>query len=147
VAEDGRYRLAAVRDARERDERGKRSDLVVAVGTARDAEARLDAARSRTRAAREVLSKAIATRNAQLAAPATPSQVANADQYVARRRRDLDTALGEELRLEAALDQQQSGVDVARRTLARARAERSVIDRHFAQWRETRRKHAERRED
>jgi hypothetical protein len=41
----------------------------------------------------------------------------------------------------------QSGVDVARRTLVRARADRELIDRHFARWREARRKQAERRED
>lgn len=147
VAEDGRYRLAAVRDARERDERGKRHGLAVAVDTAREAQARLDVARAGTQAARDALAKAIATRTAMAERAATPTPLAGAEQYVTRRRRELDAAVGEELRLEVAVDTQQSGVDVARRTLARARAERAVIDRHFAQWRETRRKQAERRED
>lgn len=147
VAEDGRYRLAAVRDARERDERGKQHGLAAAVGTAQEAQLRVDAARARTQAARDALAKASASREARLVAAATPAQLTSVEQYLTRRRRDLDAAVGEELRLEAALDEHQSGVDVARRTLARARAERAVIDRHFAQWRETRRKQAERRED
>ncbi len=145
MADQGRYRLAAVRDARERAERGKRSELADAVGTAREAQARLDAARARTQLAREVLAKAIAAREARVSEGA--SVFAVAEQYIMRRRRELEAAVGEELRVEAALDEHQLGVGVARRTLARARADRAVIDRHFAQWRETRRKQAERRED
>lgn len=147
MAEEGRYRLAAVRDARAVDERGQRQHLAVAIGDARDAQLRLDAARSRTRAAREALTSAIATRDAVLATSATPARVAGAEQFVTRRRHELAAATGEELRLEVALDDKQSDVDVARRTLARARAERELIDRHFARWREARRKQAERRED
>lgn len=147
MADQGRYRLAAVRDAREQAERGKRSDLAAAVSDARQAQARLDAARARTQLARDTLANAIAARDARPPRPVTPSQLAHAEHYITRRRRDLDAAIGEELRVEAALDVHQSGVDVARSTLARARADREVIDRHFAQWRETRRKQAERRED
>jgi hypothetical protein len=147
VAEEGRYRLAAVRDARERDERGKQQNLAHAVGNARDAQGRLDAARARTRTAREALSAAVATRDALVAQGARLARIVGADQFVARRRHELEAALGEEIRLEAALDVRQSGVDVARRTLVRARADRELIDRHFARWREARRKQAERRED
>ena len=142
MAEEGRYRLAAVRDARERAERGKRSDLAAAVGDAREAQARLETARARTQRARDVLAKAIAAPR-----PAVVTQLAQAERYILRRRHELDAAIGEELRVEAALDAHQSDVAVARLTLARARADREVIDRHFAQWRETRRKQAERRED
>jgi hypothetical protein len=38
-------------------------------------------------------------------------------------------------------------VDVQRAVLARARADREVIDRHFARWRDARKKLAERRDD
>jgi len=78
---------------------------------------------------------------------ATPGRIAGADRFITRRRHELEAALGEELRLEAALDVRQSGVDVARQVLVRARADRELIDRHFARWREARRKQAERRED
>jgi hypothetical protein len=147
VAEEGRYRLAAVRDARERHERGKRSELASAVVDAEQAQARLDAARARTQVARSALATAVAARTQLDGAAATPAQLAGAERFVVRRRHEAQAALGEELRLEAALDERQSGVDVARRTLARARADREVIDRHFARWRETRKKQAERRED
>lgn len=147
MVEEGRYRLAAVRDAREREERGKRSSLASAVGDAAHAQARLEAARARTLAARDALATAVATRTQLAGAAATPAQLAGAERFVIRRRHEVQAALGEELRLEAALDERQSGVDVARRTLARARADREVIDRHFARWRETRKKQAARRED
>lgn len=50
-------------------------------------------------------------------------------------------------RARAAHDVQEGTVDAARATLSRARAEREVIERHFAKWRERQRKLAERRED
>lgn len=147
MAEEGRYRLAPLRDARERDERGKRSELAAAVGDARNAQARLEAARARTAAARDAVAAAIAARDLLVTTGATPARIHGADQFVLRRRRDVDDRLGEELRLEAALDDRQSGVDVARRTLARARADRQLIERHFERWRQTRRNQAERRDD
>ena len=64
-----------------------------------------------------------------------------------RRRHELDAALGEELRAEAAHTAQLGELDFQRRLLARARADRQVIDRHFARWREARGKLAERRRD
>jgi hypothetical protein len=147
VAEEGRYRLAPLRDARERDERGKRSNFAAAVGDARHAQARLEAARIRTRQCREALTAAQATRDALLVSGAPVARIAGAEQFVLRRRRELDATLGEELRLEAAHDEVSSEVDVARRALARARADRQVIERHFERWRQTRRNQAERRED
>ena len=70
-----------------------------------------------------------------------------AERYVARRQRELDRARDEELRAGAAHVASGSAVDLARATLARARADRELIERHFARWREARRKLAERRED
>ena len=69
------------------------------------------------------------------------------DRFIARRRAELDRAVGEELRAEAAHGTQLGSLDEARRRLVRARADREVIERHFARWREDRRKLADRRED
>lgn len=143
----GRYRLAPVRDARTREERGKRSDLAAAVGDARKSSERLDATRIRTKLAREALEAARTARDALIARGSTPAPIALADQFVTRRRRELDRCIGEELRSEATHAEELSEVEVARRTLARARADREVIDRHFAQWREGRRRLAERRDE
>lgn len=147
MAEEGRYRLAPLRDARERDERSKRGDLAVAVWDAEEAKSRLDAARARTTQAREALTVAIAARDKVAAFSATPARLSGAEQFIARRRRELENAVGEEVRLEAALDERKAGVDVARRTLARARADRQVIERHFERWRNQRQLQAERRRD
>jgi hypothetical protein len=149
VAAD-RYQLAAVRDARERDERGKRGELASSVGDAREALARLEAAQGRTKQARTALAEALTAREACLAASPTPAwmaRIANADRFVMRRRHELDAALGEELRAHGSHDAHQGVVDVQRMRLARARADREVIDRHFARWREGKHKLAERRED
>jgi len=149
VAAD-RYQLAAVRDARAREEQGKRGELAGSVGDAREARARLEAAQARTTKAREALAKALTAREAILTGGPTPAQmarIANADRFVMRRRHELDAALGEELRAHGSHDAPQGAVDVQRRLLARARADREVIDRHFARWREATRKLAERRED
>lgn len=70
-----------------------------------------------------------------------------ADRFVARRRRELADALAEEAHAEDAHEARLGHVDAARRSLARARAEREVIERHFERWRTERRKLAERRED
>jgi hypothetical protein len=53
----------------------------------------------------------------------------------------------EELRAEAAHGSRLGSLDEARARLARARADREVIERHFASWRQARAKLAERRED
>jgi hypothetical protein len=136
-----------VRDARARDERSRRGDLAAAVGDARETSSRLDAVRVRTDAARTALSSAVAARDALLCGTTTPAPIVIAEQLVTRRRRELDRALGEELRAEAAHDTQLGSLDEARRRLARARADREVIERHFARWRQARQRLAERRED
>ncbi len=145
MAGEDRYRLAPLRDARTRDERVRRGDLAAAVGDARETEIRLAAARERTKAAREALNAAIAARDA-LAQP-TPATLVLADRFITRRRHELDQRLGEELRTEAAHGSRLGTVDEARQRLTRARAEREVIERHFATWRQTQRKLADRRDD
>ena len=147
MAGEDRYRLAPVRDLRVRDEKARKGDLAVAAGDARETQAKLDAGRTRTQSARTALADALGSRDAQLAAGATGAQLARADHFVARRRRDLERAIADEARIEAAHAASQDKVDAARLVLARARADREVIERHFERWRADRRKLAERRED
>jgi hypothetical protein len=72
---------------------------------------------------------------------------AMADRFVTRRRRELQQASAEELRAEASRNAQHGEVELARRELERAIAERRVIERHFASWRLEQQKLADRRED
>jgi hypothetical protein len=143
VPEEGRYRLAPVRDARERAERSQRVELAVAVGDARTADDRLGAVQARVQAARRALADAIAARDTLHLAALR----ALADRFVARRRRELEHAIVDELRIEAAREAQHDEVELARRGFARARADRHVIEQHFVRWRQDQRKLAERRED
>jgi hypothetical protein len=142
VAED-RYRLEPVRDARARDERTRKSALAGAIADASNADAQVTAARAASSAARLALDQALVARDA------TPSAHARvlADRFVTRRRRELADARTHELAAEAARADHQGVVDAARLQLARARADREVIERHFARWRDERKKAAERRED
>ncbi|MBV8756180.1 MAG: hypothetical protein JO257_02825 [Deltaproteobacteria bacterium] len=142
MAED-RYRLEPVRDARARDERTRKSVLAGAIADANNADAHLTAARARTEAARLALAAALTARDATPTAHAR----ALADRFVRRRRRELADARTHELAAEAARADHQGVVDAARLQLARARADREVIERHFARWRDERKKAAERRED
>jgi hypothetical protein len=145
MADDARYRLAPVRDARERNEAVRRGDLASAVGDARETEGLLAAARERTQLARRALDAALVA--AMPTATTTPERLVIAERFVARRRRELAETRDAELRTEAAHDARLGVVDVARGRLANARAERELIERHFARWRETQRKLAERRAD
>jgi hypothetical protein len=147
VAPEDRYRLAPVRDARARDERIRRGDLAVAVGDAHETQARLDAARARSKAARDALATAVTAKATLLAAPTTPAPLVLAEELITRRRNEIDRAIGEELRAEAAHDRRLGSLDEARQRLVRARAQRELIERHFANWRKTQAKLAERRED
>jgi hypothetical protein len=142
-----RYRLAPIRAARARDERIRRGDLAVAVDDANETASRLDAARDRTGAARAALARAIDARDELSRSGTTSAQLVVADRFIARRRGEVDRAVGEELRAEAAHDTRLGSVDEAQRRLVRARADREVIERHFATWRQTQRKLADRRED
>jgi hypothetical protein len=147
VAGEDRYRLAPVRDARARDEKVRRGDLSAAVGDARETATRLDAARTRTAAARDALTAAVAARDTLTRSDTTPARLVIAEQFITRRRHELDRAVGEELRAEAAHGTRLGSLDEARARLVRARADREVIERHFARWRQTQHKLAERRED
>jgi len=137
-----RYRLAPVRDARTRDEKSRRGDLAVAVGDARATEEQVAAALHRVEAARVAYEAA-----RQIGTLATATALSRAEVYARRKRRDLEAAVAEHQRAEASHAGRLEAVDAARGQLARARADREIVERHFARWRETKRKLAERRED
>jgi hypothetical protein len=141
------YRLGPLRDARGRDERVKRSDLAVAVADARETAGAVAAAVRRVAEARAAIVEGRRAYTALIAAGAAPGMLALADRYTDRRRRDLDAAIGEQLRAEAVHAGRLAAIDDARGRLAVARADRELIERHFARWREARKKLAERRED
>jgi hypothetical protein len=136
-----------LRDTRKRDERIRRGDLAVAVGDARETAARLDTARARTKLARDAVASAVTARDALLGAATTSARLVIVERFITLRRRELDRALGEELRAEAAHGSQLGTLDEARQRMVRARADREVIERHFARWRQDQAKLRERRED
>lgn len=142
-----RYRLAPLRDVRHRDERARRGALAAAVDDARATQGGVDGAARRVAQARAALAAAARGRETLLADGASPALLALADRCALRRRRELDAVLGEELRARAAHDGRLAAVDEARGRFARARADRELIERHFARWREQQRKLADRRED
>src|SRR5438046_2351520 len=108
MASEDRYRLAPLRDVRTRDEKARKGELASAVGDARETQAKLDAARARTQAARTALDVARRTADTDLV---TGAQLVRADRFIARRRRELDQAIAEELRCEAAHGRRQGEVD------------------------------------
>jgi hypothetical protein len=144
---EARYRLEPMREARTRDERVKRADLAGAVGDAQRLAADLDAIADRVAHARSELAAALAGRDAGLAGGSHAAQIARHDRYLRRLRCDLEAARGELLRAEARHRGQLDVVEDARQRLTLARADREVIERHFAAWRTERRKLAERRDD
>jgi len=144
---DPRYRLAPLRDARSRDERIRRGDLAGTVHEAEAMAAELDAIARRVAACRAAITATTAGRDRLLAHGATAATIAQFDRYAQRLRHDLDAARNEQLRARARHRGQLDAVDAARGKLASARAERDVIDRHFAAWRAAGRKLADRRED
>jgi hypothetical protein len=107
----------------------------------------VDASERRVVLCRAALATATTGRDRLLAHGATAGTIAQFDRYAHRLRHDLDAARGEHLRAEARHRGQLDAVDAARSRLTLARAEREVIERHFATWRAERRKLAERRED
>jgi hypothetical protein len=143
-----RYRLAPVRDARARDERVRRGELASAVGDARTAadlaekaRARLEAAEASLRAARLAHAELHAQPRSHAAA------IAMAERWCAVRRRQLADAITAHARALAEKGGRDGAVDQAAATLARARADREVIERHFERWRADRARAAERRSD
>jgi hypothetical protein len=144
MADDARYRLAPVREVRERTEASRRGDLANAVGDARETEAALAVARARTERAELALAAALALLREPFA---TTERRVIAERFVTRKRRELDDARDAELRAATAHDARLGNVDNARAHLAHARAARELIERHFARWRDARAKLAERRGD
>ena len=142
-----RYRLAPLRDARDRDERARRGALAAAVGDARAAAEGVTEAVGRVAGARAALEAAARAWTELLAGGSSPALIALAERYALRRRRELEAAIGEHLRARAAHEGRLAAVEEARGRLALARADRELIERHFARWRDQQRKLAERRED
>jgi hypothetical protein len=133
------YRLEPLRGVRERAEVVRRGNLASKIDDARVTAAVVVENHARSEAARAALTAALATREAMK----TAWELGLAESYVHRRRKELAAALDEELRAQLAHDQRETDVDVARGQLVRARAERLVIENHFARWREDKRKRAE----
>ncbi len=141
MAGEDRYRLAPVRETRERSERVARGELASAVDDTRDAAAQVAAIHARAADVRGRLTAAAG------AAGHNASELAIAERYRSRLRGELAAIAGELDRAEAVLADRTGFADTARGALARARADREVIERHFARWREAQRKTAERRQD
>lgn len=147
MSETDRYRLKPVADARSREERVRRGDLAAASADARTSQAQVDATARGVEAVRAKLEAARRAQRDLVARGTTSSLLARADQFISRTRRDLEAALDAHARAEAAHHGQVAAVDGARGRLARARADKEVIERHFARWRTDKARLAERRED
>ena len=102
------------------------------------------AAEGRVALARTAVSTARAAREACVG---EAHRLASAERYVERRQRDLAAAQAALARAVAARDAQASEVDAARTGLVGARADREVIERHFAAWRAQKAKERDRRDD
>jgi hypothetical protein len=107
----------------------------------------VDAVARRVAQLRAAIAAASGERDRVLSRGVNAATIAHFERYLRRLRHDLDAAVGEQLRAEARHRGQLEAVDAARGRLALARAEREVIERHFAAWRAERRKLVERRED
>lgn len=147
MSDGDRYRLGSVREARARDERVRRGELADAASDARATQARADAAATRVDTAREALAEARRHREDLVARGTTSSTLARAELFIARRSRELEAAHDAHTRARAAHRGQLDAFDGARDRLTRARADKEVIERHFARWREAKQRLAERRED
>ena len=136
-----------MRDARVADERARRWQLAAAVGDAQALAAGVDATSRRVSQARGAIAHALAERDRLASAGTSSGQLAQLDRYLGRLRGDLAAARAAEQRASARHHGQLAEVDASRGRLGRARADREVIDRHFAAWRTERTRRAERRED
>ena len=145
--ETDRYRLKPVADARSREERVRRGDLAAATADARATQAQVDAMARTVAAAREKLEAARRAREELVTHGTTSALLARAEHFIVRTRRDLEAALDAHARAQASHRGQLDAVDSARGRLARARADKEVIERHFARWRTEKARLAERRED
>jgi len=138
-----RYRLAPVREARDREERVQRGNLAAAVESARATEVQVVAAAARVTSATSALAAARTVTTSMAMAIA----IARSEQFSARLRHAVELARDEHARAVASHTGQVASLDAARGNLTRARADREVIERHFTRWREDRAKRAERRMD
>ena len=143
MPDEGRYRAAPARAKRAHEERMQRGELASAVGQVRDAQRNLDGLVAGVEVAREQLAQAARVRDEQRTAAARVL----AERFAARCRRELAAAVDAAARAQNVLFDRDTAVDAARQALARVRAEREVIERHFARWREAQRRLVERRSD
>jgi hypothetical protein len=140
-----RYRLAPAREMRSRDERIKRGELASAASASRASEADVATAAEGVELARTAIDRAVAP---AMAMPATKSRdLVGRERFLARLRRDLDDRKIEHAHAVASHAGTVAKLDGARQRLARSRADREVIERHFERWRSERAKLADRRED
>jgi hypothetical protein len=144
---DARYRLAPMRDARARHERVQQGDLAGALREAEVLAGDLADAARRVARIRAAIEAATATRDRALARGVACATLAHIDGYVRCLRRELEATRGEHARAAARHGGQLGVVDAAQGRLRRARAEREIIERHFAAWRAEHHKRAERRAD
>ncbi len=145
MAED-RYRLAPLREVRERSEVTHRGNLSTAISDAHVTEAAVIVAAARVEQAQLALDAAAGSATRSLAFGATATALVVAERYRSRLRAVLAAARDEELRARLVHEARTGEVETARARLARARADREVIERHFATWRETQRKQRENRD-
>lgn len=144
---DARYRLAPMREVRAREERVRRGDLAGELGEAKARADSLEAATRRVEELRARIARAARARGQAMTRGVTVAAIAGADRHLDKLRGDLEAAEGARARAEARHAGQLDAVDAARARLTRARADKELIERHFAAWRAARHKLAERRED
>ena len=135
------YGLAPVREQRQRDERTSRGELADTIACAAASESALATADARIDTARRRLD------DARRASDGAAGRLAITDRYLARLRHDLERAYSERARLASSHRERQQDVERAQGRFAWARAQREIIERHFARWRDQQRKRAERRAD
>ncbi|HET9624077.1 MAG TPA: hypothetical protein VFP84_22045 [Kofleriaceae bacterium] len=145
---DTRYRLAPMRDLRAREARVRQGELAGVLDGAQASAAEVAECVHRLENLRAALDETARRRALALAAgDARIARITQLEQFAARLRREHDAALGELARAEARHHGQLAEVDAARHRLARARADRELIERHFERWRAERARLAERREE
>jgi hypothetical protein len=142
---EARYRLAWMREVRTRDARVRRGELAAQADDERELAAQAGAAAHRVALAAAAIAAATAARDRLLGRGASAAAIALAERHVQRLRHTLDAERDALARAEARHAGQLDAVAAARARLAAARADREVIERHFAAWRARRKKRAERR--
>ncbi|HEY0251292.1 MAG TPA: hypothetical protein VGC41_07175 [Kofleriaceae bacterium] len=120
-----------MRTVREHAEVSRRGDLARAIGDASTTACVLAQARDRVASAHAAVEAAVHARHGL----PTATQIALAERFIARQRRNLLAAREAEVAAQLAHDQVEGEVAAARVRLGRARADREVIERHFAKWR------------